>query len=82
MTFASSIPFSPVAAFEFPEFTTTARAVARGNRSRDTFTGDPQTKLVVNTPAAAHARSETNNAKSNFCGSALMPHGMPTAEKP
>ena len=82
MACASSIPFSPVAAFEFPEFTTTARAVARGNRSRDTFTGDPHTRLVVNTPAAAHARSDTNNARSSFCGSALIPHRMPTAEKP
>ena len=70
---ASAIPRSPVAALELPELITMARAVDRGSRSRETLTGAPQTRFVVNTPAAEHGRSEANNARSSFWGFRLDP---------
>ena len=79
---ASLIPRSPVAAFELPELITTARAVDRGSRSRETLTGAPHTRLVVKTPAAAHGRSETNSARSSLGALFLMPHRIPAVEKP
>src|SRR5580700_4349451 len=60
----------------------TARAVARGNRPRETFTGAPHTRLVVKTPAADDGRSATNRAKSGFDGSVLIPQATPAARKP
>ena len=79
---ASAKPRSPVAAFALPALITTPRPVARGSRDRVTFTGAPQTRFCVNTPAVAAGRSLTNNAKSNRPESPRTPHATPDVLKP
>jgi hypothetical protein len=79
---ASARPRSPVQAFELPELMTTPRAVARGTLDRETLTGAPCTRFVVNTPAAEAGTSETNSDRSNTWGSFLIPQCRPAARNP
>jgi hypothetical protein len=65
-----------------PELTTTPRAVARGKRDREIFTGAPQTRFVVKTPTAVDGLSVANRARSSLDGSPLMPHATLAARKP
>ena len=79
---ASSSPRVPVQALALPELTITARAVARGKRERETFTGAPHTRLVVKTPTAVDGLSAANSARSSFEDPGLMPQATPAARKP
>ena len=63
---ASSSPRVPVQALALPELMTTPRAVERGSRDRETFTGAPHTRLVVKTPTAVEGPSAANSARSSF----------------
>ena len=50
--------------------------------SAQDFTGAPQTRLVVNTPAAVAGPSATKRARSSLVGSFLIPQWMPAARNP
>src|SRR5258706_6268085 len=78
---ASRRPRAPLATFEIPLFTTTPRARAPRMCARDTTTGAPGKRLVVNTAAATAGESETISARSGR-PLGLMPQAIPAARKP
>ena len=77
---ASLTPCSPVQAFAFPLFTTTALALPEVSRAISTRTGAALNALVVNTPAIEHSTSDRIRARSK--PSFLIPHLTPAAVNP
>ena len=59
-------------AFALPALITTPRPVARGTRDRVTFTGAPQTRFCVNTPAVAAGRSLVGPEHADIATAAAM----------
>ncbi len=78
---ASRSPRAPLATFEMPLFTTIPRARPPRRCARDTTTGAPGKRLLVNTAAAAAGRSETTSARSGL-PLGLIPHATPAARNP
>ena len=83
MRSASFRPVSPVAAFAFPEFRTTADARPLTRCRFEICTGAACARFVVNTPAAATGWSSwvATIARSGAPDS-LIPHASPPATNP